>query len=397
MPRRRPDDGLVSGVAAGLAGAWRLDVTLVRAAFVVLAVLGGAGIPFYLGAHLLMPDDQGRPTETSTARAALLFAAGLVGVAVVRAVGLVPLSGLSVPLAIAVIGTALLWREVRSTDGSEAPPAHEVVARLVGDDRHVRDGRTRRLRLLRGTVAVALVLAGIGGSLAVNGDAADLGPGLGAALVTVIGVVLLSAPWWWRLATEATAERRARVRSEERAEMAAHLHDSVLQTLTLIQRHPERATDVARLARRQERELRAWLHDPDRPLRGTLADGLRRVAHEIEDDHEIVVELVVVGDAPLDEAGGAVVMAAGEALRNAALHAGVEAVSVFAEIDAGGAEVFVRDRGRGFDPGAVDAGRRGIADSIRGRMRRLGGDATVRSQIGAGTEVHLRVPVGGTT
>ena len=387
--RRDTDHAVVSGVAAGIAARAGVDVLVVRLAFVVLAVFGGAGLLIYAGLHLLLPDETGRVAERSVPRALLLAVAAFVASGVVRGFGLVPFSGVTLPLAVAVLGGAVLWREIRGEPDGERPPPAEVLRRLVGE---AEAGEApRRLRAIRLLVGVSLVIVAAVAFLAVNGSVSALGPAAGSMAILFVGVALLAAPWLWRLASELSAERTARVRSEERAEMAAHLHDSVLQTLTLIQRHPDRADEVARLARRQERELRAWLHDPDRPLAGSLSVALRRAADVVEDDYGVTVELVAVGDAQLDDALGGVVSAASEAMRNGAKHAGVDELSVYLEVFGDDVEVFVRDRGAGFDPDGVDDDRHGITDSIVGRMERVGGDATVRSAPGEGTEVRLRL------
>ncbi|MEM8905878.1 MAG: ATP-binding protein, partial [Actinomycetota bacterium] len=364
---------------------------VVRLVFVVLTLFGGAGIVIYAGLHLLVPDDRGRPAESSTVRALVLAGLAIGASAAIRGLGLVPFSGVSLPVAVAVIGGAVLWREVRGPQTEERPPVGEVLRRLVGDTDEAMSDRQRRVRTVRLVVGVSLVIVAAVAFVAVNGSVGDVGPAVGSMAILLIGIALLAAPWLWRLASDLSAERTARARSDERAEMAAHLHDSVLQTLTLIQRHPERADDVARLARRQERELRAWLLDPGRPLRGRLSDVLRRTADQVEDDHGLTVELVAVGDLPVDETLAMLAAAAGEAMRNAARHAAVDEISVYLEVDAAQVEVFVRDRGVGFDPDGVDADRHGISDSIVGRMQRVGGDATIRSTPGSGTEVRLRV------
>jgi signal transduction histidine kinase len=206
-------------------------------------------------------------------------------------------------------------------------------------------------------------------------------------------------PWIVRLVGQLGDERRERIRSEERADMAAHLHDSVLQTLALIQRNTEASSEARSLARRQERELRAWLYDGRHRSDGaagdapaTLALALDRITDEVESDHpEVEVDVVLVGDCPLDQGVAALVKAVREAVVNAANHSGEPVVSVYVEVDRGRVEAFVRDRGRGFDPGAVDADRQGIAHSIVGRMARHGGRAEVHSSPGEGTEVTLSV------
>jgi signal transduction histidine kinase len=210
---------------------------------------------------------------------------------------------------------------------------------------------------------------------------------LASALVALVGGILL--PWGYLVTKTITRERTARVRAEERAQLAAHLHDSVLQALTVIQKRTEEPA-VRRLARGTERELRAWLYG--RPAAGDFAGGVTAMAEEIEDRYDIAVELVTVGTRPLDAQAGAVLGAVREALTNAAKHAGVRRVSVFAEVTDEEVLAVVRDRGRGFDP-SVHTGRRGIADSIRRRLDQHGGASEIRSTPGEGTEVELRMPV----
>jgi signal transduction histidine kinase len=211
-----------------------------------------------------------------------------------------------------------------------------------------------------------------------------------AVLVVIVVLGVIFAPWVLRLVRSLSAERAERIRSQERAEMAAHLHDSVLQSLALVQKRAGSSQDVAALARRQERELRAWLSG--RSASGAdrrFAAALEQVAEEVEQSHSVAVEVVTVGDRPLDDAGRAVVAAAREALVNAAKFGGGSPVDLYAEVSDGRVSVFVRDRGPGFDPGAVPDDRRGLRESIVGRMARYGGRAEVRSSPGSGTEVEL--------
>jgi signal transduction histidine kinase len=206
---------------------------------------------------------------------------------------------------------------------------------------------------------------------------------------------VILGPWIRRLVAELRDERRERIRSEERAEVAAHLHDSVLQTLALIQRNADRPRELAVLARRQERELRMWLYGDRLALAnghsGTLAAAVDAMAAEVEDLHGIEVEVVTVGECPIDGRVDALLQAAREAAVNAAKHAGVETVSLYVEAEPDRVTAFVRDRGRGFDPGDIPDDRRGIASSIRERMTRNGGTATITSTQGEGTEVALEL------
>ena len=212
-----------------------------------------------------------------------------------------------------------------------------------------------------------------------------------AALVVAVALALISAPFWWGLVRRLTVERSARIRSQERAEVAAHLHDSVLQTLALVQRRSDDPAEVAKLARRQERELRSWLAGDEQPRPSErLADALRGIATEVEETHGAIVEAVVVGDAALDRPYDALVQASREALTNAAKFAADGGpVRLYAEIDEAGARVWVDDRGPGFDPAKVPADRRGVRESIIGRMQRHGGTAELRGGPEGGTEVEL--------
>jgi len=219
-------------------------------------------------------------------------------------------------------------------------------------------------------------------------------PALFAGAAVVVGVLLLLAPWWLQSAIDLARERRDRVRIEERAALAAHLHDSVLQTLTLIERVADDAGQVRRLARSQERELRQWLYDPRSPNGAngsTFGDALRALQSDVESDYGVRVELVVVDDAPMDDAVAAVVAAAREAAVNAAKWSGADQLSLYAEVDASAMRVYVRDEGRGFDVTTVPEDRHGIRSSIEARVEAVGGRARVESQPGRGTEVTIEL------
>jgi signal transduction histidine kinase len=249
---------------------------------------------------------------------------------------------------------------------------------------------------VRVLVGAGLLIAGIGFFLASNDALAAVGSVGIAVLATILGGALLFSPWVARLVRQLGEERRERIRNEERADMAAHLHDSVLQTLALIQRHADAPQQARSLARRQERELRAWLYDGRRSSTedapGALATALDGVADEVEADHGVAVDVVVVGDCPFDGHVDALVAAVREAVLNAARHSGADEVSVYAEVVGDSRiEAFVRDRGRGFDPAAVNGDRRGITHSIVRRMARHGGRAHVTSAPGEGTEVAFEL------
>jgi signal transduction histidine kinase len=291
------------------------------------------------------------------------------------------LGGLAACVAIALIADALGRRAGPAAGGEEEAG---VLAPTLSPEASRVSKTGFALGLLLGA---ALVLLWANGSLEVAGKVAL------AALVVTTALILISAPFWLALIRRLGRERVARARADERAGVAAHLHDSVLQTLALIQKRADDPDQVARLARRQERELREWLADsqPTRPDE-RLADALRAAAAEIEDSHGAPIEAVVVGDAPLDERLEALVAASREALTNAAKFASKSGpVRLYAEIEDGTARVFIDDRGPGFDPGAIPEDRHGVRESIIGRMERYGGSAEIRSDPADGTEVELTV------
>jgi signal transduction histidine kinase len=207
--------------------------------------------------------------------------------------------------------------------------------------------------------------------------------------------VLLFGPWWLRIGHDLVLERYARARAEERADIAAHMHDSVLQTLALIQRRADDPQAVVQLARAQERDLRSWLWEgrvPGEADASSFAEGVRDIQRDVEARHGVPVEVVTVGDCPLDEHVAALLAAAREATVNGAKWSGASVISVFAEVEADKVNVAVRDRGKGFDPDAVPGDRKGVAESIRGRMSRHGGEASIQSAPGEGTKVTLTMP-----
>ncbi len=293
------------------------------------------------------------------------------------------LAGFGSCLFVALLATAL-GRSRRH------PPAAEAAAEEALSPFAAEVGRDAG-RLTWAGVVVGLLLSAALVYLWANGGLEAAGSAALAALIVTIALGLISAPLWLSMVRRLGSERVARARSEERAEVAAHLHDSVLQTLALMQKRAGDPDEVAKLARRQERELRSWLagEGPSRPGE-RLADALRAAAIEIEESHGTPVDAIVVGDAPLDERMKALVAAAREALTNAAKFAsGGGPVHLYAEIESGGARVFVDDRGPGFDPDAIPSDRRGVRESIIGRMKRFGGRAEIRSEPGDGTEVEL--------
>jgi len=362
---RRPDEGVLGGVCTGLARTARVDATLVRLVFALLSFAGGAGIAAYAGAWIGLPTHGGpQPGRARRAAGILLVAAG--ALVALRSVGVTD----SVLWPAAIVGTGV------------------VVAVHRGGD------ATRAERTVRAVAAAALV---VGGSLLFLETATSAGDGgsLVAPSALVVVLFLVVGPWVWRLARERDAERTERIRAQERADMAARVHDSVLQTLALVQRSADDPRRVAALARRQERELRGWLYGGTGEGAGaeTLARALEDALADVEELHGVRVELVQTGDAPLDDRLHALVFAAREAVANAAVHSGVRDVAVFADVGEGEVSVYVRDRGVGFARDSVPDDRRGIAESIEARLARHGGKATIRSTPGEGTEVELRLPL----
>jgi signal transduction histidine kinase len=292
-----------------------------------------------------------------------------------------PAKAYLVPALLVGAGVALVWRQA---DNARRARWMEV-------------GRRRRtLTLVRSAAGVLLVGTGVTGIFVLQGSAEHLGSVLQAALAVLVGIALLAGPYLVRMTQDLSEERLMRIRAQERAEVAAHVHDSVLHTLTLIQRNAENPGEVRRLARAQERDLRAWLYKPEGTGKeeaeepDTLAEAVRLGAAEVEDKHGVPIEVVVVGDCPLDEKLGAQMQAAREAMVNAAKYGGEGgAVQVYAEVEDRSVFVSVRDRGPGFDLDSVPADRMGVRESIIGRMQRNGGTARLRTVPGGGTEVEL--------
>jgi len=381
-----------------------LDPTVVRVAFVVTALASGFGLAAYVVGWLALPVRAGEETPAGAsiigrARSDTQGLALVVGLVPVLVVALLAASVLRTPWLgsvawpglISVAGLVLVWRN--GTDADRAP-IRQLGAPLArfGAGTH---GTWRRAAL---RAAVGVVLGTVGVGLIAGGQERAVVRPIGGVALVLGAILVVFGPWWANLARELAQERRARTRAEERSELASRVHDSVLQTLALVQRHADDPQRVRSLVRAQERELRAWLFEGRAPGGfdadvSTLGDALRQVQSDLEASHGARVELVVVGDAPLDEGVGALVAAAREATVNAAKWSGAQVVSVSPEAAADQVAVFVRDRGKGFDREAVAADRKGLAESIEGRMARVGGQARVVSIPGSGTEVELVVPV----
>ena len=376
-----------------------IDATIVRIGFVLLSIASGVMVFVYAMAWLLIPMEG--ETSNIYCRAisdrrgirtiAAILIPLLIAVQIITGILHVPFVGfIGWPTFLAVGVVILIWRNANESE--KAFIDNEVVP-LLGADTH---GRGRRWLIARVVLGVLIGAAGI--ALLVEGHTtlAALRPVGGAALVIGASVIIFG-PWWLTLVRDLIAERQARALAEERAQMAAHVHDSVLQTLALIQRSSDDPQHVVRLARAQERELRAWLFDGRPPGAigedaTTLAEGVGLLQRQVEADHGLAVQVVMVGDCELDEALRALLDAAREATVNAAKWSGADQVSVYAEVETDTVMLYVRDRGCGFDPDAVPGDRQGIARSIRARMARFGGSAAIRSAPGEGAEVQLSVP-----
>lgn len=394
-------------MARGLAGHLGLPVVWVRLVFVGLFMADGLGALLYAAFWFFVPlgveGVGGRrppsPTGVETApdgrrrlvtrrpdKGQILALLVMVVLAMVF-VGSVDIGSTAqaylLPLVLVGAGVALVWRQADN-------------ARRA---RWVEVGRRRRtVTLLRTGGGVLLVTAGVSGVFVLQGSVAHLGSVLQAALAVLVGITLLAGPYLVRMTQDLSEERLMRIRAQERAEVAAHVHDSVLHTLTLIQRNADSPGEVRRLARAQERDLRTWLYNPggtgkeeaDEPV--TVAEAVRQYAAEVEDKHGVPIEVVVVGDCGLDERTGAQMQAAREAMVNAAKYGGEGgAVQVYAEVEERTVFVSVRDRGPGFDLDSIPADRMGVRESIIGRMERNGGTARLRAVPGGGTEVELEM------
>ncbi|WP_245565414.1 ATP-binding protein [Nocardioides insulae] len=417
-PRRATRDTrspVIGGVAAGLARHLGLPVLWVRVGLIVATVLGGGmGVFLYAALWVMLPADSGfetgTPGEESASRggrrpqgqrtrwtdagpAVALAVLGLGALLTLQA--MVGAGVLFWPVVLGVAGLALIWRQAdeaqrerwRHSTGSLDP-----LRMIVGE------GWAAWARILGGVLL--LVMAGLlifldGGSLRSDGWGVVI-----AVVFVFLGIALVCGPWLFRLATDLSAEREERIRTQERADMAAHLHDSVLQTLAMIQKNAGDPATVARLARAQERDLRGWLYADEPTAAESLAGALKAAAAEVEDQYGITVDVVTVGDlsyadAATELATRPLVAATREALVNAAKHAGTDRVDVYAEVGGDRVEAFVRDRGRGFDLDEVPTDRYGVRGSILARMERHGGEARVRSAPGEGTEVRLTMPLDG--
>ncbi len=386
---RRGGGRIVGGVAGGLADHLGVDVFKVRIAFVLLAALAGAGVVAYGLLWIFTPGgaDSVKPSPAERRQAIGLALLGMGSAVAMAWVFNGTAAQVVGPIIVVTVGVALVWREFdaegpRSVFGLPADSSVVTWARIVG--------------------GATLIVVGLGVVVLARIDLSSLGSALLAVAVTLVGAGLLTVPLWLRMVRALNSERAARIRNEEREEIASHLHDSVLQTLALIQRQADDPQEVARLARSQERELRRWLFDDTGPAQSSLAAALRTIAGEVEDQHGVKVTPVTVGDVSMDvddsgtglpkEHFTALLGATREALVNAAKHAEVPAIDLFAEAEPHQVSIFVRDRGKGFDPKTIESDRQGLAKSIHARIERRGGHVEIESTPGRGTEVRIIMP-----
>jgi len=379
--KRSVDDRMIAGVAGGIANRHGVRSIYVRAAFVALCLAGGVGGILYLLAALIVPswtaETEPPPHVASRPQMVGLGFMFLATMLLLQAAG-IWFGTMVWPATLVIFGLAIAI----DTSGANY---EKSLSGITGEGR-------------RSWWLVAAGLAMMVGGLIIVLSSLDQLQALGVVILAVLlalgGFAIVAGPWIWSLIEDLNTERRARIRSEEKADMAAHLHDSVLQTLALIQRSDDPKKMVT-LARSQERELRSWLFDERAADTQTLRGGLADAANRVEEAHDVPVSVVVVGESGLAaDRQSAIVGAATEAMMNAAKHSGADRVSVFAEASESQVDVFVTDQGKGFDVDAVDADRKGVAESIRGRMQRHGGSAKIDSETGVGTEVHLTISGG---
>jgi signal transduction histidine kinase len=397
--RRDRSAGWLGGVCAGIARRYGIDPALVRLAFVAATAAAGLGVALYALAWLVIPAGEASPRRRlPTGRGAIEVALGtglllLSALLAFRELGIWFSDAVVWPLVLIASGGALIWRG--SATASPAPQEPATAPLVRGEPRDgARAPRVGRAvaAISRTGVGIALVIAAGFAFLQATGALSTARDVILAVIAVVVVLGAIFAPWTLRLVRSLTEERAQRIRSQERAEMAAHLHDSVLQTLALVQRRSTDPQEVAALARRQERELRAWLSERPAPGKeASLAPALEAAAAEVEERHGVPVEVVVVGERELDPALEALVAAAREAMTNAAKFGAGSPVDVYAESNADAVRVFVRDRGPGFDPAALPPDRHGVRESIMGRMKRHGGRARITSDRQTGTEVELEL------
>lgn len=367
----RPGKGrVIAGVAAGLAENLGIDVLYVRAVLAGLALFSGMGLFIYGGVWIATRQDAQLQAPTSRHHVS-----GAVSVLLIVA---------------ALLGGSTFFFVTGTTQATVVPLIIIAAGALIAWQAYDR-GFGSMLGILSAFFGAALVIAGTIVTV-IRWNDGGLGVALVAVWLTLLGFGALVIPLMLRLWRSLAEEKAQGAVSQERAEVAARLHDSVLQTLALIQKRAADPSEVQRLARAQERELRAWLFEPESATEQSVFGALAAACSEVESLFDVRIHPVTVGeDAALGHNAQLCVQAAREAMMNAGKHAQVRDIDVYAEILGGELSVFVRDRGVGFDESTVAPDRHGIADSIRGRMESVGGTAVINSSPGAGTEVELTV------
>lgn len=379
LPRLNSDDRWVGGLAAAIAYELGVQAIVIRVCFVVLASAGGWGL--------------------------VLYAIGWAVLAVANPDNLAaykPQPKAATPMhrniAVGMITLGLVLFLLRSTpavfDDVVFPIGFVLTGMLIAWTRSDEGGMSAVVRVVAGLV---FAVGGFLAFAALQVNLFDAIVSLVFGMAVVSGIVLVAAPSVVRMGRDLDHERQERIRSDERARISAHIHDSVLQTLTLIQQHGEDPARTRQLARRQERELRNWLYgtSTNTPTGLRLGPALEFAASSIEDRFDVSIAVVAVGDtddlepADLD----ALIAASKEAMANAAKHSGSNRVDVYAERRDSVIEVFIRDTGVGFDVNEISEDRHGVADSIVARMKRAGGRAIIHSSAGNGTEVELSMPL----
>jgi len=401
-PRRDLTDRLGGGVAAGIA-AWRgFNPAAVRIVFVLATLVSaGWGVPLYVAAWLFMPAKDAETNIFSKARtdtAGIRLAVGLGSLLIFVLLVAGALNGgwfvsWAWPQVFSVAGLVLIWRNAAPEEQATLRHLLEPLGAATGDVTHEGSWR-RRGTVVRLTLAGIMLAGGLGWLFSAHASMALLRP-LGGVLLVAVAIVLILGPWWLRIIRDLGVERQAKARAEERVDIASRVHDSVLQTLALIQRRADDPQKVVQLARMQERELRSWLFEGKDPNSEaevlTVTAEVRKIQEDIESRYGVPVEAVTVGDCDLDDNLSALLAAAREATVNAAKWSGANVISLFAEVEPDEVAIVVRDRGKGFDPETVPEDRKGLAESVRGRMARRGGTATVNSAPGEGTKITLKM------
>ena len=395
--RRGRDNCILGGVCGGFATRLGIKERNVRVIFALLTLIFGLGILLYMTFWLVLTRSgeehsiiqQIFQNRREAQFVLLAFIATIVLIITLQSTGSGASDGFGWPLLLSAFASFAVWRGA-STDERNHLTEFFNTAPFIGSA----FARSRRGIVLRIVIGAALIIVGLHQLHHIGGFWGSVGSAIIGTAVLVGGVLVLFAPWWLQNIRELTSERRERVRVEERASMVAHLHDSVLQTLTLIERAAANEADVVRLARNQERELRQWLFSPETVTNASTSFvGLvGAIEHDIENDYGVRVELVTVGDCVPDDRVTTMVAAAREAAINSAKWSEATSVSIFTEVEPAVISIFVRDRGVGFDVDAIPADRQGVALSIRQRMTQLGGDAVIATEVGSGTEVQLVMP-----